>query len=173
VRAFLENYRTARGKIGKACLLGWDWGARPAWAIDNGMAGIDTDPALLADLEVEVKSGVRFDEIVPLLGAARFVPVIHRPLFRKLNYVTIRSFETFEADALPILMLPKDFVRDVYGPAALTLVPDDNVAALMLDALEQPEKYWDALLKTREHLAKQHSFTRRLQDLDALRKGTQ
>jgi hypothetical protein len=171
VRAFLESYGAARRQVGKACLLGWDWGKRPAWAVDQGMAGIDTDPAFLAGLEVETKSGVRFDQIVPLLSTARFVPIFHRPLFRKLNYVTVRSFETFQVDALPVLMLPKDFVRDVYGPAAVTLVPNGDIGAHLLDALEHPEKYWDALLKTRGHLAQHHSFTQRLQDLDTLRKG--
>ena len=73
--------------------------------------GIDTDPALLARLEVEVRDGVRFDEVVGLLGKARFAPVFHRPLFRHLGFVTNRTFETFYADTLPVLMLPRDFVR--------------------------------------------------------------
>ncbi len=73
--------------------------------------GIDTDPALLARLDVEVRDGVRFDEVVGLLGKARFAPVFHRPLFRHLGFVTNRTFETFYADTLPVLMLPRDFVK--------------------------------------------------------------
>ena len=63
--------------------------------------GIDTDPALLAELGVEFRDGVRFDEVVGLLGQARFAPVFHRPLFRHLGFVTNRTFETFYADTLP------------------------------------------------------------------------
>jgi hypothetical protein len=171
VRAFLEGYRAARGKVGTACLVGWDWAARSQWAVDNGIMGIDTDAKFLEDLGVEVRPGVRFDEIAGLLGTARFAPVIHRPLFRALDYVTVRSFETFEADVLPVLMLPKRFVHDIYGPAAVALVPERDVGSHLLDALERPEKYWDALFKTRAHLAQHHSFERRLQDLAALCHG--
>lgn len=168
VRRFLECYGPARGKVGQACLIGWDWSRRPDWAIEKGIMGIDTDPALLAELGVETRNGVRFDEIVPLLGKARFVPVFHRPLFRHLGFVTNRTFETFYADSLPVLMLPREFVKELYGPAALTLVPGDDVAAHLTDALERPEMYWDAVLQTRSHLARHHSYARRFQELDAL-----
>ncbi len=108
---------------GKACLVGWDWDERPQWAEKLGIKGVDTDTAFLADVGVESRSGVRFDEVVELLGKARFAPVIHRPLFRHLGLVTNRTFETFYADAIPVLMLPRDFVASIYGEAGLALVP--------------------------------------------------
>lgn len=168
VRRFLEQYSPARGVVGKACLVGWDWAERPQWAIENGIPGIDTDPDFLAELGVEARHGVRFDEVVGLLGQARFAPVFHRPLFRQLGFVTVRTFETFYADSLPVLMLPRDFVQAIYGEAALTLVPGDDLAAHLIDALERPEVYWDAMLQTRAHLARQHSYDRRLQELGGL-----
>jgi hypothetical protein len=106
--------------------------------------------------------------VVPYLGKARFAPVLHRPLFQKLAIVTNRTFETFYADALPVLMLPRDFVTAIYGPAALALVPGDDVAAYMLDALKRPEPYWEAVLQTRAHLARHHSYRQRLQELGGL-----
>ena len=111
--------------------------------------GIDTDPALLARLGVEARDGVRFDEVVGLLGQAKFAPVIHRPLFRHLGFVTNRTFETFYADSLPVLLLPRDFVAAIYGEAALTLVPGEDIAAHLDDALSRPEIYWEAVLQTR------------------------
>ena len=89
----------------------------------DGHHGDRHGSALLACLGVEARDGVRFDEVVGLLGRARFAPVIHRPLFRHLGFVTNRTFETFYADSLPVLMLPRDFVAAIYGEAALTLVP--------------------------------------------------
>ena len=130
--------------------------------------GVDTDPAFLAELDVEFRDGVRFDEVVGLLGQARFAPVFHRPLFRHLGFVTNRTFETFYADTLPVLMLPRDFVAAIYGPAALTLVPGDDVAAHLTDALQRPGAYWDAVLKTRAHLAQHHSYAQRFQELGEL-----
>ena len=168
VRLFLEQYGPARGKVGQACLVGWDWGQRPDWAVQKGIMGIDTDAALLANLDVEVRHGVRFDEITALLGKARFAPVFHRPLFRHLGFVTNRTFETFYADALPVLMLPRDYVTAVYGPAALALVPRGDVGAHLTDALERPEPYWEAVLQTRSHIARHHSYAQRFQELAGL-----
>jgi hypothetical protein len=168
VRRFLEQYDRVRARAGAASLVGWDWNARPEWAVQNGIMGIDTDATFLAEHGVEVRDGVRFDEVVKLLGTARFAPVFHRPLFRHLGLVTGRSFETFYADALPVLMLPRDFVAAVYGPAALALVPGDDVAAHLTDALQRPEAAWDAVLQTRAHLARHHSYQQRFQELGEL-----
>jgi hypothetical protein len=168
VRRFLDQYGTIRAEVGRARLVGWDWGKRPDWAVDAGIMGIDTDPAMLASLGVEVSDGVRFDEVVALLGKARFAPVFHRPLFQHLGFVTNRTFETFCADTLPVLMLPRELVAAIYGPAALALVPGDDVAAHLRNALNQPEKHWDAVLQTRAHLARHHSFMARFQQLQDL-----
>ena len=82
--------------------------------------------------------------------------------------MTNRTFETFYADAIPVLMLPGDFVTAVYGPAALTLVPAGDVATHLTDALRRPEYYWDAVLQTRAHLARHHSYAQRFQELGKL-----
>jgi hypothetical protein len=37
--------------------------------------------------------------------------------------------------------------------------------------LRRPEPYWDAVLKTRTHLAREHSFERRLKELLAILEG--
>lgn len=167
VRPFLAAYGAVQEEIGPACLVGWDWGQRPEWAIHKGIAGIDTDPAFLSGLGIEIRNGVRFDEIIPLLGQARFTPVFHRPLFRHFGYVTSRTFETFQGDTIPILMLPRDFVSAIYGPAALALVPGEDVAAHLSDAMRRPEIYWNAVLATRAYLAQHHSYAARLNELAA------
>lgn len=168
MRPILEDFDKVRGAAGTACLIGWDWGERPEWAVQKGIMGVDADPAFLQSTETETRNGVRFDEIVDLLCQAKFAPVIHRPLFRELGFVTNRSFETFYADTLPVLMLPKDFVEAVYGKAALKLTPDGDVAAHLRTALQNPEPYWDALFATRAHLAREHSYARRFSELASL-----
>jgi hypothetical protein len=168
VRRFLEHYSRVRGEIGPACLVGWDWGTRPDWAVEKGIMGIDTDPAFLANLGVEIRGGVRFDQVTALFGSGRFAPIFHRPLFRQFGFVTNRTFETFYADTLPVLMLPGEFVTSVYGSAALALVPGDDIAAHLTDAMRRPEMYWDAVLQTRSHLGRHHSYARRFEELSAL-----
>ena len=168
VRRFLEAYQPVKARAGKAGLFGWDWDERPQWAEKLGIKGVDTDTAFLKDAGVETRSGVRFNEVAELLGTARFAPVIHRPLFRHLGIVTNRTFETFYADAIPVLMLPRDFVASIYGEAGLALVPGPDLAVHLDDALTRPEFYWDAVLQVRGHLARHHSYAQRLGELAAL-----
>jgi hypothetical protein len=165
VRAFLEEYAKVRSEVGKASLVGWDWNERPDWAIHKAIVGVDTDPAFLESVGADAHKGKRFDEIVELLGHARFAPVIHRPLFRELGFVTNRTFETFYADTIPVLLLPEDFVEAIYGTAAKKLVPSQGVTKWLQDALKNPEAYWDAVLKTRTHLAAKHSYAVRVEEL--------
>jgi hypothetical protein len=168
VRPFIESYARVQDKVGRACLVGWDWAARPDWAVQKGIAGVDTDPALLAEVGVEIRDGVRFDEVVGLLGQVRFVPVFHRPLFRELGLVTNRTFETFYADTLPVLMLPREQIKALYGPAATVLAPEGDVGAHLIDAMKRPQHYWQALIETRSYLAQHHSYGRRFNELEAL-----
>lgn len=168
VKAFLEGYRRSAERVGQMCLAGWDWAERPGWARDMGIAGVDTDPDLLADLRVEVRMGIRFDRVVPLLGQGLFAPVIHRPLFKELGLVTNRTFETFEADCVPVLMLDRNFVEVIYGPAALRLVPGEDVGAHLESLLDDPEGAWEAVLETRAYLAQHHSIDGRLRRLEEL-----
>lgn len=165
VRAFLEDYGKVRKEAGQACLAGWDWSARPDWAVQMAIMGVDVDRDFLATHDVEIHNGVRFDEVVGLLGQAKFAPVIHRPLFGELGFVTNRTFETFYADTIPVLMLPEDFVETIFGSAARALIPSKGVAEFCADALKHPEIYWDAVLRTRAHLAARHSYAVRIDEL--------
>lgn len=165
LKPFLEAVAPLREKLGPICLAGWDWNKTPEWAIEHGLKGADVDPELLEQLGVETRWAIPYDEVVEFVGRSKFCPVVHRPLFRELGLVTNRTFETFCSDTIPLLMLPEDFVEQIYGPAALALVPGDDVAGRMEDMMLRPEEYWDAVLRTREHLAEHHTHERRFNDL--------
>lgn len=168
MRRFLEAAEPLREELGRICLAGWDWDKRPDWAAQLGIQGVDTDPELLKRLGVETKPAIPFDQVVEFVGKARFSPVLHRPLFNELGLVTNRTFETFCADTLPLLMVPERYLNDVYGPAARPLLLDGDVTGRLLDMVRRPEAYWDAVQRTRAHLAERHSFARRFKELLAI-----
>lgn len=171
MRSLLEAIEPSREVIGPICLTGWAWDYRPEWAAELGIEGIDTDADMLREMAVELRGNVSFDQVIPLVSQARLSPVIHRPLFNHLGIVTNRTFETFCSDAVPLLMLPAPMIDAVYGPAARLLAIGDDVAGHIQDIVRRPEAYWDAILKTRAHLASCHSFQRRLQELSAIVEG--
>jgi hypothetical protein len=133
--------------------------------VEHGIAGVDVDRELLDQAGVEVHGATTYDGFVPYLSQARFSPVFQRPLYNHLRLVTNRMFETFCADTIPLLMLPEDLIDAVYGPAARRLAPGDDVPGLMTNALDDPQPYWEAVLETRQHLAREHSFEKRFTQL--------
>jgi hypothetical protein len=86
-------------------------------------------------------------------------------LFNHLGLVTNRTFATFYADTIPLLLLPAEMVQSTYGPDAARLAPADDVTSWLKDAMRRPEHYWEAVLKTRAYLAEHHSYQRRFQEL--------
>jgi hypothetical protein len=168
VQAFLEAVEPLQEKLGRACLAGWDWGQRPDWAVELGLNGVDVDPALLERLGVETKEAIAFNEVVEFMGQARFTPIFHRPLYNHLGLVTNRTFETFYSDTIPLLMLPDNLIEPLYGAHARLLAPGDDVAGRVEAILRRPEVYWEAVLKTRAHLAERHSYEQRFKELQAI-----
>ncbi len=168
IRRFLEEAATVSPPLGKVALVGWDWQRRPDWAEQLGIKGADVDPELLDRLGVERREPIPFAEVREFLGNARFSPIIHRPLFNNLGLVTNRTFETFLADTLPLVMLPREMAEAVYGPDVLPLVPGEDIAGRLTAMIRDPEPYWDAVLRVRAHLASQHSYEQRLSELVAL-----
>jgi hypothetical protein len=165
MRRLLEGLEPIRGAVGRICIAGWDWSKRPDWAVQLGIQGVDVDTDLLARLAVETQDAIPFTEVVPFLGKARFAPVVHRPLFNHLGLVTNRTFETFAADTLPLLLIPEDFAEAIYGLDARPLVVGDDVAGTLRDMMRHPEVYWDAVLRVREYLAAHHSYEQRFSEL--------
>lgn len=168
IRRFLEAIEPLKGEVGPICLAGWRWDERPDWAIELGLAGVDVDSALLGRLGVETRMPIPFNDVIDFLGQARFCPIFHRPLFNHLGLVTNRTFETFCADTIPLLMLPDDLVEAIYGADARLLAPGDGVAGRLDDMRRRPEVYWEVVLKTRAHLGEHHSFQRRFRELLAI-----
>jgi hypothetical protein len=168
IRPFLEALVPLRPELGPICLAGWRWDQREDWAKELGIQGVDVDPELLKRAGVETRWPVPHHEVIDFMGQGRFCPVFHRPLFNHLGLVGNRTFETFCADTIPLLMLPQDFVEAIYGSAAKPLMPGDDVAGRIQDMRRRPEYYWDAVLKVRAHLAECHSIQRRFKELLAI-----
>jgi hypothetical protein len=171
MRRLLEAIEPLRPELGPIRLVGWDWDKRPDWAVQLDIKGTDVDPALLKRLGVQTHKAIPFDQVIGLMSESRFSPIFHRPLFNQFGLVTNRTFETLCADTIPLLLLPESLAETIYGPASRPLIPGDDVAGRLRDMLRRPEVYWDAVLKTRAHLARTHSYRQRFQELLAILKA--
>ena len=165
LRRVLEGVEPLAPAFGSVAVAGSDWDKRPDWAIQLGIQGVDVDPAVMERAHVQAQPPIPFQEMIAFMGQGRFAPVMHRPLFNELGFVTNRTFATFCADTIPLLLLPKDLVQAIYGPAAEALRVDGDITGHVSEVLRHPAKYWDAVLQTRTYLAEHHSFQRRFTEL--------
>jgi len=168
VQRFLEAIGPIHQKLGPIALVGWDWKRRPDWAVQMGIKGADVDPEFLQQLDVETGDAIPFTELPEFLSNARFCPIFQRPLFNELGLVTNRLFETFIADTIPLVMVPEPLAESIYGPAVRPLLPTNDIGSWLQDIIRNPEPYWEAILRVRQHLTLHHSYHQRLTELIAM-----
>ena len=168
VRRFLEAIAPIRDRLGPVALFGNEWDRRPDWAVQLGIQGVDVDLELLQRLKVQTSHPISYTEVKQVLSEAQFSPIFHRPLFNELGLVTNRTFETFLADTIPLVMLPESFATSIYGPNVRPLLPEVDIAKQLEKIHLDPEPYWEAIGLVRKHLATHHSYRRRLTELVAL-----
>jgi hypothetical protein len=155
-----------RDQVGDIAFVGLWWDRPPP---EGPAAGPEdafrSEPETLHRLRIETPKAVMYHDVIQTMSAARINILTQRPLLRHLRHLTLKYFEVFCADTIPLLMLDSDHVEAVYGPAARELVLSGNVADKLLDALHRPNRYRDIVQEVREYLIAHHSYDRLVQDL--------
>lgn len=166
----LRALQPERDRMGRIALVGEGWDHPPEWtAWQEIRADYYVDSDFLKSLRVETMPPVPFPEVPNTMSRGVFNPVIYRPLFECLGMVTCRTFETVAAGTIPVFVLDRDYVRNVYGECALELVlPDESPHEKILDVLARPEHYARIVLRIRDEFGRRHSPDARLRDLIAI-----
>lgn len=155
-----------RGELGKIGFIGLWWDAPP---VEGPEAGPEeafwSDPEWLKALDISTAEAVMYNEVVATMSSARINIFTQRPVLHHLKHLTLKYFEIFYADTIPLLMLDADHAASVYGPAARELVLRGAVAEKIRDALARPEYYHGLVREVRGHLAAHHNYDRRLNEL--------
>jgi hypothetical protein len=100
------------------------------------------------------------------MASAVFNPVIYRPLFADLSFVTCRTFETPAAGTIPLFGLDEAYVREIFGEAALELVlPKDRPEEKIRDMFERRTHYASCVEKVRAHMRTRHDYEGRVRQL--------
>jgi hypothetical protein len=109
---------------------------------------------------------VHYQEVTRTINKGVFNPVVYRPLFEHLGMVTCRTFETPAAGTIPLFLLDRDYVKEIFGERALELVLGGaHDHAKIVDVLERPEYYGDIVMGIREDFRQRHTPKARLQQL--------
>jgi glycosyltransferase involved in cell wall biosynthesis len=171
----LRAIEPIRDRFGRIALVGHGWDSMPPWASWMNIEDyFYTDHAYLKKMGVEYVQPVPFEQVIDWMSKGILSPVIYRPLFTHLRFVTCRTFETPAANTIPLFGLDADYVREIYGDEAIELVLPQDIAAAqqkVAEIVERPEHYARIVSGLRHHLAERHSFRVRLQEMVEIVKG--
>jgi hypothetical protein len=171
-RELLPAFARIRNDVGRIGFLGLWWDAPPTEGPAAGPAdAFLSDAYALRRLRIETPPAVNYDHVIKNMNSSRINILTQRPLLRHLKHLTLKYFEIFCADTIPLLMLDDDHAKAVYGPAAGELTLPGRVAERILDALENEEKYRAIVADVRDHLRAHHDYGTRARELFDLIEG--
>lgn len=166
--AVLRAIEPIRDRVGRAAIVGQDWAVMPWWVPSPlREQAYFTDPDYLQRLGIELRDPIPVEDVIPTMGTGVCNPVLIRPIFAHLGLVTCRTFETPAANTIPLFAQDAGYVRAVYGERAVELVlrEGQDASRQIADILSRPDYYADIVRDIRAHLAQQHSYASRLQEL--------
>jgi Glycosyl transferases group 1 len=163
----LKAVEPVRNQVGRIGVIGNGWDSPPPWAkpvlIEDAYY---TASGYLHQMDVELMPPVQFNKVIEMMGRGLFSPVIYRPLFDHLSFVTCRTFETPAANTIPLFGQDPQYVEEIYGREALELVlPQQHGEEKILDILHRPDYYGRIINGVRRHLRQKHSYAVRLREL--------
>ena len=91
---------------------------------DDIKANYYVDRDYLKKIGVEALPAVPYQQVADTINKGVFNPVVYRPLFECLGMVTCRTFETPAAGTIPLFLLDRDYVTEIFGERAIELVLD-------------------------------------------------
>jgi hypothetical protein len=163
----LRAVAPVRQHVGRIALFGHGWSGQPDWAAEMAIEDVyQVDLECIGSLGVEAMPPIPFVRVIETMSRGVFNPVVYRPLFEHLGMVTCRTFETPAAGTIPLFVLEPDYVRAIYGEAALELVLDgESAPERVLDVTRRPEHYAAIVRGIRREFSERHSPAARLKEL--------
>lgn len=164
----LRALAPVRGKAGRIGLFGYGWDRQPDWAESLKMEdAYQVDFAHMKALGVEALPPVAFSEVIATLSRGIINPMVYRPLFEHMDFVTCRTFENVAAGTIPLFLLNADYVRSVFGEAAADelVLAGDRQTEKIADVLSRPGHYAEIVEGIRDEFRRHHTPQARLRQL--------
>lgn len=156
-----------RDKVGRVGLVGEGWGESIDW-MEEGEAKAKhyVDREYMRTHRFEGLPAVPFDKVAPTIEKGVFNPVVYRPVFEQLGFVTCRTFETPASGTIPLFLLNREYVVEIFGERATELIiAGEQDSEKILDVLARPEHYAEIVMDIRKDFRERHSPEARLREL--------
>jgi hypothetical protein len=164
----LRAVAPVRSEVGRIGLFGYGWDRQPDWAEGLNMEdAYRVDHAYMKDLRVEALPPVPFAQVIGTMSRGSINPVVYRPLFEHLGFVTCRTFENVAAGTIPLFLLNADYVRSVFGGLAAEelVLAGERQPHKIADVLRRPVHYAGIVQGIRDEFRRRHTPQARLRQL--------
>jgi glycosyltransferase involved in cell wall biosynthesis len=140
----LKAVAPVRNSVGRIALFGYGW-----------------------DRQVEAMAPIPTAEVISTMSRGAINPVVYRPLFEHLGFVTCRTFENIAAGTIPLFLLNAAYVRALFGDEAAEhlVLAGDNQPGKIADVLRRPEHYARIAEGIRREFRERHTPEARLRQL--------
>ncbi|MCE9533148.1 MAG: hypothetical protein K8T89_18775 [Planctomycetes bacterium] len=166
VGEILPALERIRDQLGEIAFTGLWWEGGPEWAKTSELEpAFRTDVDALHRLRVQTPGPVPYSDVIRTMSTGRVNIFTQRPYLAHVKHLTLRYYEEFCADTIPLLMLETELAEAVYGPAGRELTLPGRVAEKVLDALRRPDHYRQVVADVRRYLVAHHAYTRRVEEL--------
>ena len=125
------------------------------------------DYDFMGEVHAEAMPPVPFAQVISTMSRGSINPMVYRPLFEHLGFVTCRTFENIAAGTIPLFLLNADYVRGVFGDAAAEnlVLSGHNRQDKILDVLRRPRHYAEIVQGIRNDFRRNHTPEARLRRL--------
>lgn len=163
----LRAIERVRDRVGRVALVGEGWIEPEDWMEhEEHKPRYYVDRSYLKRIGAEALPAVPYQQVTETINKGVFNPVVYRPLFEHLGMVTCRTFETPAAGTIPLFLLERSYVAEIFGERAVELVLEEEDAhEKILDVLERPEHFAKIVMSIREEFRQRHSPEARLREL--------
>jgi hypothetical protein len=162
----LPAFEQIRDQVGEIGFVGLWWDKPPVEGPEAGPEqAFQSDAEAFRRLRIHSTDAVMYTDVIRTMSSAKINIFTQRPVLHHLKHLTLKYFEIFYSDTIPLLMLDRGLAEAVYGPAAGELVLPGRVAEKILDALRRPDHYKGIVEDVRRHLAAHYSYDRRVEEL--------
>jgi hypothetical protein len=164
----LRAVAPVRAQVGRIALFGYGWDKQPEWAGSMKMEDVyQVDYGMMRELRVEAMPPIPTSEVIATMSRGTINPVVYRPLFEHLDFVTCRTFENVAAGTIPLFLINSDYVRSVFGDEAADnlVLAGDGQPEKVADVIRRPDHYARIVKGIRQEFRRRHSPEARLRQL--------
>jgi len=157
-----EAIAPIRNRLKRVALIGQHWSDK---VMDGYEKATYSEPAFLKRNHIETFDSTPYGHVEETMSRGLLHPVLVRPILNEFHFVTPRMFETFVADTIPLIPVYFTHAAKLYGNAINQLTLSGNPASVIINILDNYDKYKKLTRDIRETLKIKHSYEKRLAQL--------